>query len=500
MEQQQPTLDTPPCAGEKPTKNNKKENIKIENKFKSAKIVIGKKTLKVDFTNEIDNLSVVAKDINSLFPVEYKGKFSLEDIKKVGLFRDYESIDECLFEIFEGLETPTGVEEDNLNIIIKVPLKVRRFPEITFPLKQIKKKDSEKYEELVEIISNMNNQKDKEIKELKEKVNYLENLLQIKNKNVKESSSSFEGSTLEIFNIGKDEYFNYFPEKNQYKKDIKSFVITVILECDEKNVKEVIDNFNKYKDEIKKILKIDQEQKSELNIRNKKDKIYIDLIALNIDNKEENSDENKKEEVKYKDWFFDEFIKEDGYILYFPFIANGLKAKLTTKVNFVNLFEENDEEQIDKMIFNTKLDFEGEIIKSKIFMSFLILLFNSFKTDSSGKKFYYLFNDIFLSVINGDFSYTIKNQDMFDDYKEDKKWLLNFLREMGYESVNLFKDPKFKVFQKVNFNKIKVGLFGSPLFKVGFVGVKFESSKNNEFIDKILNDPINEETFKKFTE
>ena len=500
MEQQQPTLDTPPCAGEKPTKNNKNENIKIENKFKSAKIVIGKKTLKVDFTNEIDNLSVVAKDINSLFPVEYKGKFSLEDIKKVGLFRDYESIDECLFEIFEGLETPTGVEEDNLNIIIKVPLKVRRFPEITFPLKQIKKKDSEKYEELVEIISNMKNQKDKEIKELKEKVNYLENLLQIKNKNVKESSSSFEGSTLEIFNIGKDEYFNYFPEKNQYKKDYNAYVLTVILECDEKNVKEVIDNFNKYKDEIKKILKIDQDQESELNIRNKKDKIYIDLIALKKDNKEEKLDENKNEEVKNKDGVFDEFIKEDGYIAYFPFIANGLKAKLTTKVNFVNLFEENDEEQIDKMIFNTKLDFEGEIIKSKIFMSFLILLFNSFKNKSSGKKFYYLFNDIFLSVINGDFSYTIKNQDMFDDYKEDKKKLLNFLRGMGYGSVKLFKDPKFKVFQKVNFNKIKVGIFGSPLFKVGYVGVKFESSKNNEFIDKILNDTINEETYKKVTE
>lgn len=500
MEHQQPALDTPPCAGEKPTKNNKNENIKIENKFKSAKIVVGKKTLKVDFTNEIDNLSVVAKDINSLFPVEYKGKFSLEDIKKVGLFRDYESIDECLFEIFEGLETPTGVEEDNLNIIIKVPLKVRRFPEITFPLKQIKKKDSEKYEELVEIISNMNNQKDKEIKELKEKVNYLENLLQIKNKNVKESSSSFEGSTLEIFNIGKDEYFNYFPEKNQYKKDINGYVLTVILECDEKNAKEVIDNFNKYKDEIKKILKIDQEQKIELNIRNKKDKIYIDLIALNKDKKEENSDENKNEEVKNKDGLFHEFIKENDSLFYFPFIANGLKAKLTTKVNFVNLFEENDEEQIDKMIFNTKLDFEGEIIKSKIFMSFLILLFNSFKTNSSGEKFYYLFNDIFLSVINGDFSYTIKNQDMFDDYKEDKKWLLNFLGVMGYESVKLFKDPKFKVFQKVNFNKIKVGIGGSPLFKVGYVGVKFESSKNNEFIDKILNDTINEETFKKFTE
>jgi hypothetical protein len=185
-------------------------------------------------------------------------------------------------------------------------------------------------------------------------------------------------------------------------------------------------------------------------------------------------------------------------IAYFPFIANGLKAKLTTEVNFVNLFEEN-EEKIDKMIYNTKLDFEGEIIMLKIFMSFLILLSNSGKNGDS-KVFYYLINDIFLSVINGDFHYTIKNQDMFNDYKKDKRDLLNFLRDLGYNGVNFFKDPKFRVFQKINFNKIKVGILGSPLFKVGYVGVKFESSKNNEFIDKILNDTINEETYKKVTE
>ena len=168
-------------------------------------------------------------------------------------------------------------------------MKVRRFPEITFPLKQIKKKDSEKYEELVEIISNMKNQKDKEIKELKEKVNYLENLLQIKNENVKKSSSSFEGSTLEIFNIGKDEYFNYFPEKNQYKKDINFFGYTVILECDEKNVKEVIE---KPKEE-KKL--------SKREVNNLFDKLYKERIVLKEnetpsevpEEKEEKEEENE---------------------------------------------------------------------------------------------------------------------------------------------------------------------------------------------------------------
>ena len=95
----------------------KPKEKKIENTLKTVTILVDKKTFKVDFKNEIEFLSVIAKLQGGLFPVHYTGKFSLKDIKQVKLFQEYESIDECLFEIFEGLNmTPTAVEKDNENI------------------------------------------------------------------------------------------------------------------------------------------------------------------------------------------------------------------------------------------------------------------------------------------------------------------------------------------------------------------------------------------------
>ena len=88
------------------------------------------------------------------------------------------------------------------------------------------------------------------------------------------------------------------------------------------------------------------------------------------------------------------------------------------------------------------------------------------------------------------------NKEMFDDYENDKEDLIVFLKQISYECVNIFQDPGYRVFQKVNFNKMKIGILGSPKFKVGF-GFYFESPKNNEFIDKVLNDKITIEENKK---
>ena len=54
----------------------------------------------------------------------------------------------------------------------------------------------------------------------------------------------------------------------------------------------------------------------------------------------------------------------------------------------------------------------------------------------------------------------------------------------------MFKDQKYRVFQKINFNKKKIWLVGSPKHNVGILGLKFESPKNNEFIEKVLNGKI----------
>ena len=117
-------------------------NIKINKKIENVQ-----KTLSL-----IKFLSIVEKYPNGLFYNAFMKKFILKDIQKVKTFRDYESVDEYLFDIFEGLNyKPTIIEKDKLNLIIKVPLHTRRFPEINYPL-------------------NIKNQKDKEIKELKEKM------------------------------------------------------------------------------------------------------------------------------------------------------------------------------------------------------------------------------------------------------------------------------------------------------------------------------------------
>ena len=75
---------------------------------------------------------------------------------------------------------------------------------------------------------------------------------------------------------------------------------------------------------------------------------------------------------------------------------------------------------------------------------------------------------------------------MFHNFKKDKILLLRFLRYISFEGIEKLSDQKYRIFQKVDFNKIKVGILGSPLFKVGYFGINFESPKNNEFIDKVL--------------
>ena len=239
-------------------KNPKEE--KIENKEKTISLTIDKKTFTIQFKNEIEYLYVVASYQESLFPVKYTGKFTLSDIKKVGLFRDYESIDECLFEIFEGLNSnPSLTEKDSLNIIIIVPLHTRKYPEITFTLSKIEKKESQKYDELINALLNMKNEKDKEIKELKDKVEKLEKLLSLKNEkneNKEGSEEKFDGTKIEIFNIGKNEYLDYFPDKSQYNKNLFGVGFSVALDCDEKDIKDIVDTFKKYKENIKELFSL----------------------------------------------------------------------------------------------------------------------------------------------------------------------------------------------------------------------------------------------------
>jgi len=458
-------------------KNPKEE--KIENKEKTISLTIDKKTFTIQFKNEIEYLYVVASYQESLFPVKYTGKFTLSDIKKVGLFRDYESIDECLFEIFEGLNSnPSLTEKDSLNIIIIVPLHTRKYPEITFTLSKIEKKESQKYDELINALLNMKNEKDKEIKELKDKVEKLEKLLSLKNEkneNKEGSEEKFDGTKIEIFNIGKNEYLDYFPYKSQNNENLFGVYFSVALDCDEKDIKDIVDTFNKYKENIKELFSLKDTE--DLIIRINKNKIIFDLL-INNEIKNEKENQNKKD-------IFDEFHQQ---ALFFS-TANGMKLLLKTKINLINITENKDEEFIDNLIYNTNLNFKGDNIIFKIFISLLTMELNN-NSDNRVKKYLDLVTDIFLTIINGNMNYSFDNKEILYDLKTIKKELLTLIKSYLIKGINMFKDQKYRIFQKINFNKIKIGLVGSPKFKVGVIGINFESPKNNEFIDKVLNGKI----------
>ena len=56
----------------------------------------------------------------------------------------------------------------------------------------------------------------------------------------------------------------------------------------------------------------------------------------------------------------------------FSFMANGIKVILKTKLNLVDICEIKEEEKINNLIYNSKLDFKGDILTCKIFFSILI--------------------------------------------------------------------------------------------------------------------------------
>ena len=131
-------------------KSESKKPPSVKNKSKSIKVIYGQDELyTVDFINEVSKLSVVAKTSSDILNLIYSNKFSLEDIQKTPLFALYKTIDDCLEEIFEKLDkNETKIEKINDSTInIKIPLYLKQFPFIEFPLIKREKNENEKYSE-----------------------------------------------------------------------------------------------------------------------------------------------------------------------------------------------------------------------------------------------------------------------------------------------------------------------------------------------------------------
>lgn len=442
------------------------EKTSIINKNKKIELKSGdNKKYEFEFINKTTTLRIEAKSFNDMLPEIYFNEFTLEDIKKVKYFNDdYESIDECLSEIFDRLdnnESKLEMGKDGLYII--VPLSKRY--EIRFLLKKEEKSDNVKYCELFELVKKMKAEQETEVKSLKEKINYLEDLLKIKKEKGKKNEE-FNGSIVSIKCFGANEFDNYFdtnlPDK---KKPYFSFSVS----CkDEKDIHLALASFIGGKRDVY------GDNADSINCRIKKNKLFIDLIGEYIEEEE-------------KEGIFTDIKNE--YKLYNLFL--GLGQNLTIKIKaFPKIFtEEYDKEKFLEILLDTELEFENMSPQIQLFTyHFLEIIKEIYGFNKGFPKS--LFTDIFINVMNGNSTYKI-SQRLINEFENDKGDLLKEIFD-GFKGiveefpVKFAHLQKFKDYKIIDFNDICFYIL-SPLHKAG-INFNFKIPGLNEYFDKIISE------------
>ena len=236
------------------------------------------------------NLSTDSKDKNSFQKKIYKNKFTLIDIQKVKLFNAYDSIDECLSEI-EITKGFIREKYDSLDLV--VPLNSKKYPEIVFPLLLKKISDSEKIQELYDIIHKINEEKNKLQKRVEEleKNLYHEIILKTKEEEPK-------GISINLSFYGKEDFEKYTDKNLDIeidKNDMGCFIFFCNLKDNSKvndlqkiiNIKNKgINNDNKTKAKIldNKRFSLSSVMPSEGNKENNEEVEYLKILVKLLQN------------------------------------------------------------------------------------------------------------------------------------------------------------------------------------------------------------------------
>ena len=155
----------------------------LRNKEKKFEIKSNKnKLFNICFLNQGNSLLISALYNDEFSEFIFEKKFNLSEIQKVKLFTLYSNIDECLDEIFEGIDSGKCiVNEENNYIILNVPLMNKKYNEIKFKIDEKEKNDKEKYEELYKFSINLKKENSfykNEVNQLKEEIQNLKLLFE----------------------------------------------------------------------------------------------------------------------------------------------------------------------------------------------------------------------------------------------------------------------------------------------------------------------------------
>ena len=163
------------------------------------------------FENKIKLLNISSKISGNNYNHNfiYKNNFSLNDIQKVKWFLSYNSIDDCLSEIFNILKDKKMIlKEEKDKLILIIPLNSIKYPEIIFPLYKKEKSDSERINELYDVINSLNeknNQQEKQITILKVQLdNFMNQDIVING-----TKNEINGITIDFEFFGKENFKKY---------------------------------------------------------------------------------------------------------------------------------------------------------------------------------------------------------------------------------------------------------------------------------------------------
>ena len=430
----------------------KKEEPNVKNKRKSLSLKYGDEVYTVTFINEGSKLFIEAKTVSDILTIVYSKRFTLDNIKENKYFKNdmYESIDDCLGQIFANIDkNESKIEKNNESTMtVKVPLYNQKVPFIDFPLNKYDKKNEDKIAELYDIVISM-----------KKRIDYLENLLKIKkNEDYKKGLENFNGSVIEMTCFGRNEIHEYFDlnqnfvnKKNQsgQYKDNTNFV-TFVFKCkDEKDIPYVVEAF---KDLMR--------DKNYIFTKVEKDKMYVEIRF--------DSETDIFEESKYK---LDRVC-----------FSSGESLLIKTEALPKDMFEEYDEEKILNFILGTELEFKNVFPQIQIFANFFQRIGKKKNFDDFFKN---IIKDIFMNLVDGNKIYKVTRN--LIEKNDDIKKIYDYLGEKIYDFVNDYiKD--FKPYKKVNFDEFEINLISSR-YRAGF-NYKFKVPHFNELVDGLLKGEI----------
>ena len=422
----------------------------------------------IDFINEGSKLKIIAKKESDILSIIYSSTFSLEDIKKFSFFgNDYESIDDCLDEIFDKLEkrdkdeNKTVIEKKDSELItITISKFSKRCPTIYFTLKKQEKNDNEKYDELLDIVVKMKKNQENEIKKLQNKINYYENLLKIKkNPDFKKGLDEFKGSVIEMSCFGPNEIENYFDLNQDYiysKKDESTFISFVFTCKDEKDMPSAVETFKKVKENYS--------YKENIFIRTKGNKAYIE----------------------YRYPYGNDLFEINGYDLSSICFSSGQSLIIKTDAIPKNFYEEYNKEKILNLVLGTELEFENLSPQIQLCVKSFILMAEELRFPEYLQRF---FKDIFLNVLNGNYKYKVSKLLLKDEENEIKE-IYDGLQRFFNFIVELFNYEYYKDYKKINYDEIEFNLM-SARYKSGF-NYKFKLPYFNELMDELIKKKFNQ--------